>query len=165
MPMYEFVCSKCNLQFEKLIRGQGISETPCLDCDGVAVRQLSGFGFQFASGKVVGNSGVDSLDSSVDRNVGRNAEARWETIKDRQAFKRTVQRDNGGLGKVPLTRDSITGEYIPTPVERLERLNSLHAEYEDMYRENKKHRESKGVGKFPEDDPYSRYKARLKKEG
>lgn len=158
MPMYEFKCPSCDLIFEKLIRKTEVKSHSCPACDAEAPKKLAGFGFQFASGKVPGNTGVDSLDYDVDKAVGRDAEKRWEAVKDRKAYKRQVQHDNGGIGEVPLAKNPVTGEYIPVPKEELPRIQELHTEYKEAYGEHKKSRTEAGISKFTKDDPYLKFK-------
>lgn len=160
MPMLEFHCPSCSLRFEKLVRKKNVTSHACPSCDTESPKMLSAFGFKFASGKVVGNSGVDSLDSSVDRAVGRDAEKRWEAVKDRNAYKRQVQHDNGGIGKVPLAKNPQTGEYIPVPEDQLPHIQDLHNEYKEAYEEHKQNRIREGIGKFRDDDPYQKYRQR-----
>lgn len=157
MPLFEFKCTKCNFQFEKLIRDRTCLEYPCMSCQHTALKQLSGFGFRFSGGGTVGNTGVDSLDSSIDKAVGRDADSRWETVKDRNTEKRKVQWQHGGIGKVPLAKNA-DGEYIPVPQNQLPKIQSLHQEYQEIYEDNKKDRQERGQGKFADNDPISRYK-------
>lgn len=156
MPMCDFFCQACNLEFEKFSRKRDITEIECPSCEALSPRQISGFGFEFESGKTPGNSGVDSVDNSIDKLVGRDAKNRWEKEKARAAYKRQVQRDHGGVGKVPLARNEETGEYVPVPEDKLPRIQELHKEYDSAYKEHKAERESKGVGKFADNDPYTR---------
>jgi len=158
MPIFEFKCASCSLRFEKLVRKKDVDTYPCPSCEKDAKKKLSGFGFRFASGKTPGNTGVDSLDRSVDKAVGRDADLRWEAVKNRNAYKRQVQHDNGGIGRVPLAKNPATGEYIPVPQDNLPRIQELHQEYQEAYEEHKQRRQKEGVGKFREDDPYSRFK-------
>lgn len=158
MPIYEFKCPSCSTVFEDRFRERDVKSHPCPECGTEAKRKLSGFGFQFASGKIPGNTGVDSLDSDVDKVVGRDADKRWEAIKNRNAYKRQVQHDNGGIGKVPLAKNPITGEYVPVPQEELPRIQELHEEYQEAYNEHKQRRAEAGVSKFRADDPYLKFK-------
>ncbi len=53
MPIYEYVCEKCSLRFEKLKSKMTTnSREDCPECDGVGTQQLSAFG--------VGSSGSDN---------------------------------------------------------------------------------------------------------
>lgn len=161
--MYEFRCHECGLRFEKLIHDSTIKTHNCLSCGESAQRCLADPSFVFGSGSTVGNTGVDSLDSSIDKGVGRNAEKRWEAVKDRNSYKRKVQRSNGGEGKVPLRKNPHTGEYEPMESKEVTYRHKLRSEHEDLYREHKERREKQGISKFSDTDSYSKYR-RHKKE-
>lgn len=161
MPRFDFKCKSCGLIFEKFISQKDnttSSTIPCIDCKAESEKQLPDVAFTFASGKVVGNSGVDSLDTDIDKAVGRDADKRWESIKKRDSEKKAVQQDNGGIGKVPIRKNTLTGEYEPMKDAEVKRFQNLHREYDEIYKEHKKDRESKGLGKFSESDPYTKYR-------
>lgn len=164
MPIYDFKCTNCGLIFEKFVRKK-ISSYECLSCGSDAGRdEVSAVGFVFGNGKTPGNTGVDSLDSSFDKFVGRDAEQRWESIKDRQTNKRKVQRDHGGVGKVPLRKNIKTGEYEPMRHDDVPKFQGLHKTYADMYEEHKKKRKGMGEDKFRKDDPISKRKNQILKQ-
>jgi putative FmdB family regulatory protein len=159
MPRFDFQCEHCGLLFEKLFQKSEVSDTaPCLKCSKDSQRLLPQVGFSFGSGKTVGNTGVDSLDSSIDKAVGRDADKRWESVKVRDHYKREVQRDNGGVKKVPLRKNAVTGEYEAMQDTDVERFQTFHKTYGKMYEEHKKEREAKGESKFGKDDPYVKYR-------
>lgn len=165
MPTFDFKCSNCGLIFEKFVRDRKTTSYKCLDCGVNAERKkVSEVGFQFEQGKTPGNTGVDSLDSSIDKFVGRDSARRWEAIKDRKTQKRKVQRRNGGEGKVPLRKDPITGEYKPMAKQDVPKFQGMQKVYADMYEDHKKKRKEKGVSKFRPDDPYEKKKRELKKK-
>lgn len=159
MPRYDFKCPECGLVFDKFIRNREVNSLDCIDCGSDAPRSnIAAVGFVFGNGKTTGNTGVDSLDSNIDKAIGRDADKRWEAIKDRRTMKRGVQRDNGGEGKVPLRRNPSTGEYEPMKGGDVSRFQNLHSEYTTMYEEHKKKRKEEGVSKFKSDDPYAKYR-------
>lgn len=125
MAMKEYACGSCGLRFEKFFRSEAPEISECPSCGENAEKCLSDFGFVFGNGKVPGNSGVDSLDRDLDKHVGRDAQTRWEYVKDRNSRKRTVQREYGGEGKVPLRLNS-QGEYEPMPEKDVKRFQKLH---------------------------------------
>ena len=76
---------------------------PCPSCEEEAPRLFSGevfgFGFKTSSSDVNGlspsNTGVHDLDyPSADKAVGRSAEARWQTYRDRDAIKEKVRKNS-----------------------------------------------------------------------
>lgn len=164
MPMYEFKCPECGLRFEKLVHDKNVKSHNCLSCGALSTKELSSFGFVFGSGKTPGNTGVDSLDSSVDKGVGRDAARRWEAVKDRNSYKRRVQRDNGEEGKVPLKKNPHTGEYEAMKDTEVGSFQKLHSEYASIYDEHKQERQAQGISKFSEDDPYARYRNQNKEQ-
>jgi len=162
--MYEFKCPECGLCFEKLIHEKNVKTHECLSCGAISSKELSSFGFVFGSGKTPGNTGVDSLDSSVDKGVGRDAARRWEAVKDRNSNKRKVQRDHGEEGQVPLKKNPHTGEYEAMKDQEVGSFQQLHSEYASIYKEHKQERQEQGISKFSDDDPYSRYRNRKKQK-
>lgn len=165
MPRYDFKCAECGLIFDKFVRDREIRSYECLDCGSDADRSsIAAVGFVFGNGKTTGNTGVDSLDSSIDKSVGRDSERRWEAIKDRQTTKRRVQRDHGGEGKVPLRRNPTTGEYEAMKGSEVSRFQNLHSEYSDMYEEHKKKRAEAGISKFKDNDPYRKNRPNADKD-
>jgi len=95
MPIFEYQCPACGLRAEKIFKVAAESIS-CPSCGMNAPKVLSDFGFSFANGKVNGNSGVDSLDSSIDKIVGRDASLRWESVKDRESQKLAAIKDANG---------------------------------------------------------------------
>lgn len=95
MPIFEYLCEGCGLKAEKIMK-TSVESIPCPSCGKDASKVISDFGFAFANGKVNGNSGVDSLDSSIDKIVGRDAAMRWETVKDRESQKLNVLKEASG---------------------------------------------------------------------
>lgn len=131
MAVFEFQCSGCGLRVEKLFRKDAPDNIDCPNCGDESSRQLASFGFQFADGKVPGNTGVYSLDSSIDRRVGRDAKNRWEAIKDRDSEKHRVRHDAGGNVSLGLNG---AGEYVPITPDRMEKLRQLHTEHAEARR-------------------------------
>lgn len=157
MPSYDFKCPACGLIFDAFVRDHTTDAVPCIDCKGPAKRSpVAAVNFVFGEGKEVGNTGVDSLDTSLDKAVGRDAQRRWEFVKDRQSQKRRIQRDcaegnTGDGGATPLKRNPDTGEYAPMRAHEVSRFTRLHKEYDKMFQEHRQERERKGIPKFSED--------------
>lgn len=148
MPSFDFRCKACGLVFDKFVREYKTETVPCPGCGEEAKKSsVAAVSFIFGDGKDPGNTGVHSLDYSVDKGVGRSAQERWEAIKDRESYKRSVQREHGG-SSTPLRRNVMTGEYEPMSPPEVRRFQRLHGEYETLYQEHKKERENKGIPKF-----------------
>lgn len=112
MPIYEYECQDCGLRFEKM-KSMSRSDEPeaCPDCKVPDAKKLvSAANHTFAHTVVGGprpqNTGVHSIDYSIDQTIGRDAEQRWKTIDERDKRKDAVIRDarKAGLG---VTRDQL----------------------------------------------------------
>lgn len=139
MPVYEFACESCGLQFEKL-RKMSESDAPaaCPECGVDARKLVSASNFSFAHVPVGGprpqNTGVHGIDYSADRTIGQDAEQRWRTIEARSKQKDEAIRGERAAGRL-VTREHLTrtgeGDYrVLTEPER-ERVNQGR----DIYRQ------------------------------
>ena len=150
MPMYDYKC-ECGLFFEALVRTQ--KETPDKECPScgemVPKSEAPSFlGFLFGSGDTPGNTGVDSLDSSIDKMVGRDADQRWEDVKDRNSRKRKVVQKHGTAA----LKKTAEGDYEPMDDEEIQHTKNLKEEYDGIYREHQNWRQKKGIPKFEDDE-------------
>ena len=150
MPMYQFRCNSCGASFEKLVRKGNPTAIPCIACGAEALRGVSDFGFAFGDGKTDGNTGVHSLDTDLDKRIGRDAQESWEKYKDRFTRKRQVQRESGNEAGVPVKIEG--GDYVPMNKKEVERFRLMHGSYGKMLGEHRKEREARGVGQH-DDDP------------
>lgn len=137
MAMVDYACGSCGVRVEKFFRSDVPDTIVCPSCGESSNRAISNFGFVFGNGKVPGNSGVDSLDRNLDKHIGRDAQTRWEYVKDRNTRKRAVQRDHGEEGKVPL-RMNAQGEYEPMPEKDVKKFQTLHKIGSEVIREGSK---------------------------
>ena len=94
----------------------------CAEC-GVGARKLvSAVSHMFAHTPVGGprpqNTGVHAIDYNADRVIGRDAEAKWRVIQDRQKHKQDVIRGTPGATGHDLSRTQ-DGDYkVMTKAER-----------------------------------------------
>jgi putative FmdB family regulatory protein len=107
MPIFEYVCSDCEVQFEQLHVLRDDIEAykdshPCPSCSNPASRnRVSAFGFKFAgevrgTSGVHGNSGVHDLDyPKLDKAVGRSSEKKWEKARELQGKISKVRKESG----------------------------------------------------------------------
>lgn len=99
MPRYTFECQGCSTRFDRTLKIGDHPTHECPACHEQAPRLFdkSSFGFGFSSGgKSLANSGVHDHDyPSADKIVGRSAESRWATYRDREKVKQKV-REVGG---------------------------------------------------------------------
>jgi putative FmdB family regulatory protein len=130
MPIYEYICDNCGLQFEML---KGISQSDesekCPECDAVAQKVPSAVNHSFAhtpTGPVPQNTGVHAIDYNADRVIGADAERRWATIEERQKHKEGVLQDAAkqGIGAdmqhLVRTREGAGDYRVITEPERIE---------------------------------------------
>jgi putative FmdB family regulatory protein len=98
MPKYSFTCESCRVRFERTLKMGEHKTHPCPTCKAPSPRQFENFGFGFEAGKGAeqANTGVHDLDyPSADKIVGRSAESRWSTYRERDKVKKQV-REVGG---------------------------------------------------------------------
>jgi hypothetical protein len=116
-----------------MVEDGDVEETSCEDCGEQASRLMTSFGgFEFESGRVEdGTIGVDSVDNEIDKIVGRDAEKRWEEIKDRQHHKRSIARRRTGHEGAPLKRKPSTGEYDVMEEEEQTKKSYLYEQREE----------------------------------
>ena len=92
--------------------------TNCPECGASAPKIPSAANHTFAHVPVGGarpqNTGVHAIDHSFDRVIGRDAEAKWKVIEDRQKHKRDVLKENPGATGHDLSRTS-DGTYRVMP--------------------------------------------------
>ena len=99
IPIYEYQCNSCGLQFDKKQKASLASEPVGCDCGEQADRMVPD---TFNSTYVVKgdgsvgpqNTGVSSYDSNVDRVIGDHSENSWQHIQKRHSRKRDVLRSN-----------------------------------------------------------------------
>ena len=107
MPIFEYRCEPCNVEFEETLTNQDeIKEYAnwytCPGCGEKATRLgVSITNFNFKGGVrgesgVHGQSGVHDLDYPIlDKAIGRSSEKRWTRIKQDQASRDQVRKETG----------------------------------------------------------------------
>jgi putative FmdB family regulatory protein len=120
MPLYEYRCEKCPVEFDELLVTRDdvrdYSESyPCPVCSEPAARvKVSAFAFSFKApggqtqgSGVHGQSGVHDLDyPALDKAVGRSAAQRWEVQHAKQAARDKVRKETGATA-VSETSDGV----------------------------------------------------------
>lgn len=110
MPVYEFLCRKCGLRFEKMLPMSTDKSHAC-ECGAEAEKIPSAFGFSFAhkpvNGPVPQNTGVHGIDYNYDQVIGRDAAEKWQQIEARNKVKDQAARDAAKEGKLVESRDQL----------------------------------------------------------
>lgn len=95
MPLYEFECCYCSLQFKRSLPMDEHATHPCPKCHQVAPRVWAGFGghaFQTPATAATANTGVHKDDyPTADHAVGKDAEKRWGFQLARNKVKEEVR--------------------------------------------------------------------------
>lgn len=97
MPKYEFDCDTCNVTFERTLKMEEHLTHPCPSCGEEAHRVWDSdslmFSFQGSPTGSTANTGVHSDDyPTADKVVGRDAEARWAQIGEREKVKSEARK-------------------------------------------------------------------------
>lgn len=116
LPIYNFQCEDCGVRFEKFSKSIGSADNaaPCPECKKPAKKLVTAASHSFAhtpTGPVPQNTGVSQIDHNFDRVIGRDAEAKWKVIEQRNAEKERLIRHERESGRV-INRDHLvpTGE-------------------------------------------------------
>lgn len=153
MPTYTFQCESCNIRFRRLVSTSEIQSQPCPQCTASSSRQMSTPSAKFSSTETMGDTGVYDLDYNPDKNVGRDAQLRWETIKDRESQKRRVRHDvlkSQGLDpydaqyKVAMKKTE-EGEYLPMSRSEVGAYRTLRRDFNESSSAHRAQREAKGI--------------------
>ncbi len=98
MPKYEFECESCNVGFERNLKMGDHLTHPCPSCGEESHRvwdenSLASFSFKGGQSGSTANTGVHAEDyPTADRAVGRDAEARWGEIHEREKVKQEARK-------------------------------------------------------------------------
>lgn len=104
MPIYVFLCHDCGVQFESFSKSiaSAQSAAPCPECGKPAQKRPTAASHTFAhtpTGPVPQNTGVSAIDHNYDRVIGRDAEAKWKIIEQRNAEKNRLIRHEREAGR------------------------------------------------------------------
>lgn len=100
MPTYAFECEECSVEFERSLKMAEHLTHACPSCGDLAHRvwdsaSLS-FAFKGAQTGATANTGVHADDyPTADKAVGRDSDARWAEIQERERVKNEARRQGG----------------------------------------------------------------------
>jgi len=106
MPIYEYVCDKCRLKFEKINYRITDKKEVCPRCYEDATKVPSIFSHKTNESK--------HIPKEIDLRVGRESEKRWLDYEDRKKEKEKVRKEHGTQR---LSRE-INGEYTPLSLKK-----------------------------------------------
>ncbi len=113
MPIYEFICNKCILKFEKIFSKMNDNKKEiCPNCGSDSDRVISLVNHQFAESK--------SIPKEIDRKVGEDSAKRWMEYEERKSIKDKVRKE---YGSEKLSRDP-DGNYVPFSMTKNNRVVS-----------------------------------------
>lgn len=137
MPIYEFLCKKCGLKFEKMFSRMTADKTCPCQCGQIADRLLSTFSHSFAGNpQGIGpqNTGVHAIDYNADQVIGRDAAVKWEAIEKRNSEKDKVIAEERKAGldvkRDQLVRTSEGGYRTISEPERIQVNENRNAAFE-----------------------------------
>ncbi len=154
MPIYEYTCPSCKLQFEELLklseRGKSI---PCKSCGSVAEPSvISTFGVISKAS----NGSIAYSNNEIDRVVGQKSEDKWngynDKWKDRYSKKQTERRDGKEITEVTMERES-DGKFAPLLNLGNKAEKSKRRDYSQALQKHREIRKSKGLGQFDGSGP------------
>lgn len=120
MARYDFICGKCDI-VKELVQSVHATLPESIECPGCEGPM------EFSQAPV--SLGISAMDNApVDAVVGRDAEAKWERIHERQAKRDKIRKESGVTG---LTATG-TNEYEPLKTKkrfnRTDAMKSLEKE-------------------------------------
>lgn len=107
MPIYEFICEKCYLKFEKIYsKISDNKKEKCPNCDSDSEKVISLVNHRFAESK--------TIPKDIDKKVGMDAEKRWLEYEEKNKLKNNI-RKNAGTEKLSKDPD---GNYTPFTMQK-----------------------------------------------
>ena len=102
MPIYEFICNKCFLKFEKIYSKYSDNKKEiCPNCESESDRVISLCNHRLVESK--------TIPKEIDKKIGYDSEKRWLEYEDKKKIKDKIRRD---AGSEKLSRDP-DGNYVP----------------------------------------------------
>lgn len=131
MPLFNFQCYNCGLQFDSFCKKEEIYTTKCKSCSEISKPILKGNSFSFdenIKSPLPQNTGVSSIDHDFDRVIAEDSYKKWKIINKRNIQKHKL------LGKKPnLDGENIQlmpdGEYVVVDNKKKKGLQKIKKDY------------------------------------
>ena len=137
MPIFEYACNSCGLEFEELVSSKdSLDVMACKKCGADALKKVSRFAAVVAGG---------STNEVIDMTIGREADKRWQMHTDKQSERRkgkTLQTVD-----LPKTQD---GKYMPVMGLGDKVEKSKRQEYSSVLQDHRAERVKKNQPQFTE---------------
>jgi len=137
MPLREYKCTKCNYEFEELVKSDGT--IVCKKCKGDVELRVSAF-----SSVIEGGTSKEP----VDMKIGREANKRWQMYHDRQTLRHEL------VGKKPEPIKLPEGSLSPAMAVGTTKDKEKRNEYSSALNLHRKNRIKKGQRQFSEAGPF-----------
>lgn len=151
MPLYRYICTECNLEFEELKKyEQRDDKTKCPDCGSVESKRVIPVSFGI---KTILNPKKDTIytPKEIDKVVGADADKKWQAYDERWKKRYEEQRAKRWQGNTPETinmpKDK-DGKYSPIMHLGTQEDRQLRKDYSEALKEHRKEREKKGLKQF-----------------
>lgn len=113
MPIYEFLCPKCGLKFERYYSKVSDNQKEvCPNCETSSEKVISAPSFKIGE--------PTSIPKDIDLKVGKDAEKRWMAYEDRNKQKENIRK---ATGTHRISKDA-DGSYIPLSVSKEDKVVS-----------------------------------------
>lgn len=137
MPIFEYQCNVCGLEFEELLSSKESSDImACKKCGADAPKKISRFSSVVSGG---------TSNETVDMTIGREAEKRWQMHQDKQA----VRQKGKTLQTLDLPKTS-DGKYMPVMGLGDKVEKGKRQEYTSALQDHRADRAKKGQSQFSE---------------
>jgi putative FmdB family regulatory protein len=148
MPLYEYKCENCGLEFEEITSYEKRDLIKCKICNGNTIRKISTFGINIDI-----NPKKDTVYTSkeIDKVVGKESEKKWQSYNEKWKERYKKRQEKRWKGKVPeiinIPKDS-DGKYSPIMHLGNKKEIELRKEYSEALKEHRKERMKKGISQF-----------------
>lgn len=148
MPLYEYKCGNCGLEFEEIVSFEKRDTIKCKKCGCNTIMKMSVFGI---STTIDIKRDTVYTPKEIDKVVGREADKKWESYDSRWSERYKKRQEKRWRGKTPeivnIPKDS-DGKYTPIMYLGTEREKKIRKEYTEALKEHRKNRIEKGLSQI-----------------